>query len=66
MRNSSVSLPQVYKASRPGIPLRVYFLIYAGSVEEQVVIQKPFFFSVFVKLTLQARHDFLNHYFRNT
>ncbi|XP_022786619.1 DNA repair endonuclease XPF-like isoform X3 [Stylophora pistillata] len=26
---------EVYKASRPGIPLRVYFLIYAGSVEEQ-------------------------------
>ena len=29
-------LLQVYKASRPGIPLRVYFLIYTGSVEEQV------------------------------
>ena len=27
---------QVFKASRPGIPLRVYFLIYSGSVEEQV------------------------------
>lgn len=26
---------EVFKASRPGIPLRVYFLIYAGSVEEQ-------------------------------
>ena len=65
MRNSSVSLPQVYKASRPGIPLRVYFLIYAGSVEEQVVIQK-LFFSVFVKLTLQGETCFLNHYFRNT
>ncbi|KAJ7377217.1 DNA repair endonuclease XPF [Desmophyllum pertusum] len=26
---------EVYKASRPGIPLRVYFLIYTGSVEEQ-------------------------------
>lgn len=27
---------EVFKASRPGIPLRVYFLIYTGSVEEQV------------------------------
>lgn len=26
---------EVFKASRPGIPLRVYFLIYSGSVEEQ-------------------------------
>jgi len=26
---------EVFKASRPGIPLRVYFLIYTGSVEEQ-------------------------------
>jgi len=26
---------EVYKASRAGIPLRVYFLIYTGSVEEQ-------------------------------
>ncbi|KXJ09967.1 DNA repair endonuclease XPF [Exaiptasia diaphana] len=26
---------EVYKASRPGVPLRVYFMIYAGSVEEQ-------------------------------
>ncbi|MBN3288255.1 XPF endonuclease, partial [Polyodon spathula] len=26
---------EVYKASRPGKPLRVYFLIYGGSVEEQ-------------------------------
>nr|XP_060642340.1 DNA repair endonuclease XPF isoform X1 [Anolis sagrei ordinatus] len=26
---------EIYKASRPGIPLRVYFLIYAGSTEEQ-------------------------------
>ncbi|XP_020615732.1 DNA repair endonuclease XPF-like isoform X2 [Orbicella faveolata] len=26
---------EVYKASRPGVPLRVYFLIYTGSVEEQ-------------------------------
>ena len=29
---------QVFKASRPGIPLRVYFLIYSGSVEEQVYL----------------------------
>ncbi|XP_048584311.1 DNA repair endonuclease XPF isoform X2 [Nematostella vectensis] len=26
---------EVFKASRPGIPLRVYFMIYTGSVEEQ-------------------------------
>ncbi|XP_062859876.1 DNA repair endonuclease XPF [Trichomycterus rosablanca] len=26
---------EVYKASRPGVPLRVYFLIYGGSTEEQ-------------------------------
>lgn len=26
---------EVYKASRPGVPLRVYFVIYTGSVEEQ-------------------------------
>ncbi|XP_072024102.1 DNA repair endonuclease XPF-like [Amphiura filiformis] len=26
---------EVFKASRPGIPLRVYFLIYSGSTEEQ-------------------------------
>lgn len=26
---------EVFRASRPGIPLRVYFLIYTGSVEEQ-------------------------------
>ncbi|XP_074611785.1 DNA repair endonuclease XPF-like isoform X2 [Acropora palmata] len=26
---------EVFKTSRPGIPLRVYFLIYTGSVEEQ-------------------------------
>uniref|UniRef100_H9G7T2 DNA repair endonuclease XPF n=1 Tax=Anolis carolinensis TaxID=28377 RepID=H9G7T2_ANOCA len=26
---------EIYKASRPGIPLRVYFLIYGGSTEEQ-------------------------------
>ena len=31
-----LSCLQVFKASRPGIPLRVYFLIYTGSVEEQV------------------------------
>ncbi|KAH0631860.1 hypothetical protein JD844_019743 [Phrynosoma platyrhinos] len=26
---------EIYKASRPGMPLRVYFLIYGGSTEEQ-------------------------------
>uniref|UniRef100_A0A8D0BB36 DNA repair endonuclease XPF n=1 Tax=Salvator merianae TaxID=96440 RepID=A0A8D0BB36_SALMN len=26
---------EIYKASRPGRPLRVYFLVYGGSVEEQ-------------------------------
>ncbi|XP_077981125.1 DNA repair endonuclease XPF-like [Glandiceps talaboti] len=26
---------EVYKASQPGIPLRVYFLVYSGSTEEQ-------------------------------
>ncbi|XP_013404181.1 DNA repair endonuclease XPF-like [Lingula anatina] len=26
---------ELFKASRPGTPLRVYFLVYAGSVEEQ-------------------------------
>ena len=28
--------PQVFKASHPGMPLRVYFLLYDSSVEEQV------------------------------
>jgi DNA excision repair protein ERCC-4 len=28
-------LLQVYRASTPGSPLRVYFLMYTGSVEEQ-------------------------------
>lgn len=28
---------KVFKASRPGIPLRIYFMVYAGSVEEQVI-----------------------------
>jgi len=27
---------QVFKASSPGMPLRVYFLLYDSSVEEQV------------------------------
>jgi len=26
---------EVFKASRPGVPLRVYFLFYSGSIEEQ-------------------------------
>ena len=29
------NLSQVYKASNPGRPLRVYFLMYTGSSEEQ-------------------------------
>ena len=28
-------LGQVYRSSRPGCPLRVYFMMYTGSVEEQ-------------------------------
>ena len=32
----SLFCDQVFKASRPGVPLRVYFIIYSGSVEEQV------------------------------
>ena len=28
---------QVYKAKRPGVPVRVYFLFYENSVEEQVL-----------------------------
>jgi hypothetical protein len=34
---SHIIFLQVFKASRPGIPLRIYFMIYAGSVEEQVI-----------------------------
>ena len=35
MFSLSLSL-QVFKASNPGMPLRVYFLLYDSSVEEQV------------------------------
>jgi hypothetical protein len=39
---------QVFKAGRPGIPLRVYFLCYEASVEEQKYVQMLAFLFIFL------------------
>jgi hypothetical protein len=38
---------QVFKAGRPGIPLRVYFLCYEASVEEQKYVHMLAFLSIY-------------------
>ena len=56
---------QVYKASRPTLQLRVYFIIYSGSVEEQVSTRLCIFMFVFsyheLDPSIQPRSRFAAH-----